>query len=174
VLLTGWTSLLLSILPVVCLGLILAASLHDIVARTIPNGLPLALALAGIVVGALHGYLLGSLLAAGAVFVLSAVCWRRGWMGGGDVKLLGAAALGMPPGSVPTFVAAVAIAGGLLALVYLAARHFVSAPVAPRPDRLFARAMRVERWRIGRGGPLPYACAIAAGFLFVIVSGPTP
>ncbi len=35
------------------------------------------------------------LLAAGAVFVLSALCWRRGWMGGGDVKLLGAAALGM-------------------------------------------------------------------------------
>jgi prepilin peptidase CpaA len=174
VLLITGTSLLLSILPIVCLGLILAASLHDIVARTVPNGLPLALALAGIAAGALDGYLFGSLLAAGIVFVLSALCWRRGWMGGGDVKLLGAAALGMPPSSVLTFVAAVAIAGGLLALVYLAARQFVSVSAAVRPDRLFARTMRVERWRIGRGGPLPYACAIAAGFLFVIVSGPAP
>jgi hypothetical protein len=27
----------------------------------------------------------------------------------------------------------------------------------------------VERWRIRRGGPLPYACAIAAGVLFIIL-----
>jgi prepilin peptidase CpaA len=97
-------------------------------------------------------------------------------MGGGDVKLLGAATLAMPPSSVLTFVAAVAIAGGLLATVYLVARRLVHAPAplvhapAPlRPNNLFDRAMRVERWRITRGGPLPYACAIAAGFLFVTV-----
>jgi prepilin peptidase CpaA len=160
-------------LPIVCVALILAASLHDIVARTIPNSLALALAVAGIATGALNGYLFGSLLAAGAVFVLSALCWRRGWMGGGDVKLLGAAALGMPPGSVLTFVAAVAIAGGLLAIFYLVARRLVPAPAPLRPDGLLARALRVERWRISRGGPLPYACAIAAGALFVTVSGGT-
>jgi prepilin peptidase CpaA len=174
VLLITGTSVLLSSLPIAGLGLVLVASLHDIVARTVPNGLALALAVAGTAAAVLNGYLIGSFLAAGGVFVLSVFCWRRGWMGGGDVKLLGAAALGMPPSSVPMFVAAVAIAGGLLALVYLAARQLVSIPAAPRPNRLFARAMRVERWRIGRGGPLPYACAIAAGFLFVIVSGPTP
>lgn len=167
------TSLLLFMLPIVCVALILAASLHDIVARTIPNSLALALAVAGIATGALNGYLFGSLLAAGAVFVLSALCWRRGWMGGGDVKLLGAAALGMPPGSVLTFVAAVAIAGGLLAIFYLVARRLVPAPAPLRPDGLLARALRVERWRISRGGPLPYACAIAAGALFVTVSGGT-
>jgi prepilin peptidase CpaA len=169
VLLITGTSLPLSILSIVCIGLILAASLHDIVARTIPNGLALALAVTGVATATLGGYLIGSLLAAGIVFALTAVCWHRGWMGGGDVKLLGAAALGMPPGSILAFVAAVSIAGGLLALLYLIARQFVSAPAVPRPDGLFARAMRVERWRISRGGPLPYACAIAAGVLYVTV-----
>jgi prepilin peptidase CpaA len=163
------TSLLPFILPIVCVALILAASLHDIVARTVPNRLSLALAIAGIATGAQNGHLFGSLLAAGIVFVVSAFCWRRGWMGGGDVKLLGAAALGMPPSSVLVFVATVAIAGGLLALFYLAARRLVPAPAPLRPAGLFARALRVERWRISRGGPLPYACAIAAGALFVSV-----
>jgi prepilin peptidase CpaA len=165
------TSLLLFILSIACIALVLAASLHDIVARTIPNGLALTLAVAGIATGALDGHLLGSLFAAGAVFVLCALCWRRGWMGGGDVKLFGAATLGIPASSVFTFVAAVAIAGGLLAILYLGARRLVAAPTALRPDSLLARALRVERWRIARGGPLPYACAIAAGAVFVNVSG---
>ena len=162
------TSLLI-ILPAVCFGLILTASLHDIVTRTIPHSLVLALALVGIATGATGGYLFGSLLAAGSIFVVSALCWRRGWMGGGDVKLLGVAALAIPPSSVLTFVAAVTIAGALLALLYLAARPLVRVPMPVRPNGLLARAVRVERWRIRRGGPLPYACAIATGFLFVIV-----
>jgi hypothetical protein len=29
--------------------------------------------------------------------------------------------------------------------------------------------MRVERWRINRGCPLPYACAIAAGVVYMVV-----
>jgi prepilin peptidase CpaA len=169
VLLITGTSHFASLLPIICAGLILAASLHDIVTRIIPHSLVLALAVAGIATGATGGYLFGSLLAAGSIFVLSALCWRRGWMGGGDVKLLGAAALAIPPNSVLTFVAAVTIAGALLALLYLAARPLVRAPVPVRPDGLLARAVRVECWRIGRGGPLPYACAIATGFLFVTV-----
>ena len=90
-------------------------------------------------------------------------------MGGGDVKLLGATALAVPPGSVPTLVFVMGMAGGLLSLFYLAARRLVHAPSATRPRSLIARALRVERWRIRRGGPLPYACAIAAGGLFVLL-----
>lgn len=167
-------SLCLSISSFLCVGLILAAALHDIATRTIPDGLALALAAAGLVTAALDGHFFGALLAAGGVFVASAMCWRRGWMGGGDVKLLGAAALGMPPTSVFAFAAAVAIAGGLLAVLYLAARRFVPAPASLRPGGILARVVRVERWRISRGGPLPYACAIAVGVLFVNLSGWTP
>jgi prepilin peptidase CpaA len=157
-----------------CVGLILAASLHDIATRTIPDGLVLALAATGLLSAVLHGHVLGALIAAGGIFVVSALCWRRGWMGGGDVKLLAAAALGMPPNSILAFAAAVAIAGGLLALLYLLGRRLVHAPASRRPPGMLARAVRVERWRISRGGPLPYACAIAAGALFVNVSGWVP
>jgi prepilin peptidase CpaA len=167
------TSLALFMLSIICIVIIVAASLHDIVARTIPNSWALALAVAGVVLAVFGKHLTGSFLSAGGVFILAALCWHRGWMGGGDAKLLGAAALGMPVSSVFAFIAAVAIAGGLLAIVYLVARRVVRAPAPLRPDGLFARALRVERWRIGRGGPLPYACAIAAGTIFVSVSGGT-
>jgi prepilin peptidase CpaA len=166
--------LCLLITTFLCVGLILAASLHDIATRTIPDGLALALAAAGLLTAVLGGRLFGALIAASAIFIVSALCWRRGWMGGGDVKLLGAAALGMPPNSVLAFAAAVAIAGGFLAVLYLLGRHLVRAPTSQRPPGVLARAARVERWRISRGGPLPYACAIAAGALFVNVSGWVP
>jgi prepilin peptidase CpaA len=169
VLLVIGTSHLSVALAVVCIGLALVAALHDIVTRTVPNGLALLLAAAGIAIGVTNGQLSVSILAAGSVFVIAALCWRRGWMGGGDVKLLGATALCVPASSVLTFIAAVAIAGGLLAVIYLAARRYVRAPPPLRPNSLLRRAMRVERRRISRGGPLPYACAIAAGFIFVIV-----
>lgn len=161
------TSLLLAGVPVVSIGLVLAASAHDIVARTIPNGLVLAVALIGGLAALLGGYFPGSALAAFIVFGLSVLCWRRGWMGGGDAKLLGAAALGMPPVLVPSFIAAVALAGGVLALLYLAARPLLPAPSHSRPGSLWRRILRAERWRIRRGCPLPYACAIAAGVVFV-------
>jgi prepilin peptidase CpaA len=154
-----------------CSGLMLVASLHDIATRTIPNKLALVLAVAGLAARAADGHLLGSLLAASGVFALAALCWNRGWMGGGDVKLLGAAAAGMPAGSVLPFIAAVAMAGGVLALFYLAAGRLMPFHRSPRPKSVVARALRAERWRISRGGPLPYACAIAAGVLFIHLYG---
>jgi prepilin peptidase CpaA len=75
--------------------------------------------------------------------------------------------------TVAPFVVAVALAGGVLSLVYLALGHLIPAPVQLRPVGrlvgLLSRAMRLERWRLSRGGPLPYAVAIAAGGLFVLL-----
>jgi prepilin peptidase CpaA len=159
----------MGILSTLCIGLALVASLHDIAARTIPNPLVLVLAIAGIAVALAEGHVVGSLLGAVGVFVAATLCWHGGFLGGGDVKLLAAAALAITPGAVPLFIGAVAIAGGLQAILYLAARRLIAAPVSRRPDNLLARASRVERWRISRGGPLPYACAITAGFMFVII-----
>jgi prepilin peptidase CpaA len=147
------------------------ASLHDIATRTIPNGLVLALAIAGMSEAVTNGHPFGSLFAASGVFAVSALCWSRGWMGGGDVKLLGAAALGMPASNVLTFIAAVAMAGGGLAVFYLIARRLMPFRRSTRPKGMVARALRAERWRISRGGPLPYACAITAGVLFMNLSG---
>lgn len=148
---------------------LLAAAVHDVIARTAPNWAASVLALSGVTLRALHGQLLTGLCVGAVVFLIAAFCWRRGWMGGGDVKLLAAAAILVPPAQAFTFITVVAVAGGLLAVGYIAARRIVTAPSPIRPRHLLARAMRAERWRIRRGGPLPYACAIAAGGLFVLL-----
>lgn len=163
------SSLFASSLVLASVAILLAAALHDIVARTVPNWMAAALALLGLSLQTLHGHPITALAAGLAVFMLAAFCWRRGWLGGGDVKLLGAAAIVVPPGDVACFITAVAITGAVLALLYLAAGPIIAAPGSQRPSRLVSRALRVERWRIRRGGPLPYACAIAAGFLFIIL-----
>jgi len=167
--LLGWSSLLSSGLVLASIAILLAAALHDIVARTVPNWMAATLAALGLVLQVLHGHPLTGLAAGLAVFMVAAFCWRRGWLGGGDVKLLGAAAIAVPPGDVVNFIVAVTLTGAALALAYLAAGRITAAPKAQRPARLAARAVRVERWRIRRGGPLPFACAIAAGFLFIIL-----
>jgi prepilin peptidase CpaA len=151
-------------------ALLLYAALHDIAARTIPDLVPGALAAAGIVLRLLAGDLLAGLAAAAIVFALTAFAWWRGWMVGGDVKLLAATALVVAPASVPGFVLAVALAGGVLAMTYLFLGRFLTIRNGPRPSSLPRRALRAEAWRIGRRGPLPYGVAIAAGAIFTLAA----
>jgi prepilin peptidase CpaA len=169
-------------------AILLLAACHDVVSRTVPNWMPVAIACFGLAAAFADGRLLVSVGLGLAIFIVAAVCWRRGWMGGADVKLLGAVAIVLPPGMVATFTIAMSLAGALHAVIYMLARRVVTAPpplalrLAPplvpgpampavRRRSLGSRALRVERWRISRGGPLPYACAIAFGYLFVICNG---
>ncbi len=139
-------------------------------ARTVPNTLCGLVAIAGLVARLVDRNLPAGLGVALALFILAALCWRRGWMGGGDVKLLGAVALLVPPASVAMLVVDVALAGGILAVTYLALYAIVPKPAAykNKPRSVPARALRAERWRISRKGPIPYASAIAAGALFCL------
>lgn len=163
-------------LLIVASVLLLLAAAADVAVRRVPNSVSVALALIGLGLRFASGSLLGGLAAAAAVFVCAAACWRGGWLGGGDVKLLGAAALLLPPRLAPSLVLAVAMAGGVLALLYLLLPRFLgpAAPAAraapgPRAGGRIRRILSVERRRIGRHGPLPYAAAIAAGTLFVLI-----
>jgi prepilin peptidase CpaA len=163
--------------------ILLLAAWHDIVSRTVPNWMSIAIACFGVAAAFADGRLAMSLGIGVGMFALAAFCWRRGWMGGADVKLIGAVAIVLPPGMVPNFVMAMSLAGALHAIAYLLARRVVTAPpplasqttlpsvAGSRRRSLGFRALRVERWRISRGGPLPYACAIAFGYLFVICNG---
>jgi len=151
--------------------LLLTTAVHDIMARTVPNRLAAAVAAVGTAVQLMQGALLPAALAALLVFVVAALCWRHGLMGGGDVKLLAATALLVPPGSVPALIAAISLFGAALAFVYLASRRRVTLGRSTAPHGLMARAMRAERWRLRRGGPLPYAVAIASGAAFIIITG---
>lgn len=156
-------------LTIAAAGLLVLAACFDILTRLIPNSIPLALAALGLGLRLIDGSWPWALLAGGIVFAIALVCWLRGWMGGGDVKLLGACALLVPPLAVFPMITTIGIAGGVLAFIYLVARRVVPRP-APlpatlRPRGFLGRALRAERWRLSRGAALPYAVAIAIGSL---------
>jgi prepilin peptidase CpaA len=153
------------------IGLLGTAALHDAAFRTVPNWISLALACGGLALRALHHDLLPGLAVAAGLFALLALLWTRGLLGGGDVKLAGAAALAVPPTAVPGFVLAVSIAGGALALLYLLLSLVVPRPAPGARRSLPARLLKAEAWRVHRHGPLPYAAAIAAGCLFTLLPG---
>jgi prepilin peptidase CpaA len=158
---------------------LLFAAAHDVAVRTVPNLVSLIVALSGLGLNALDGQLLPALFRGGLVFAVAWYCWRRGWIGGGDVKLLTACVLLVPPASVPELILATATAGGLLALSYLGLERFVRGNATPLPAGpvlagsgrrrgLLRRIWRAERRRIRRRLSLPYSCAIAAGVLLTL------
>ncbi len=149
---------------------LLFAVAHDVAVRIIPNGVSLIVAVAGLGLNALDGRLIAALFGGGLVFAGTWHFWRRSWIGGGDVKLLSACALLVPPASVPELILATALAGGMLAVVYVILAQLLSRPPAERPAGLLGRVWRAERRRIRRHVSLPYACAIAAGVLLTFCS----
>ena len=151
---------------------LLLAGVHDFAFRTVPNWMPVVLLLPGILLRLMSGTLMLGLLAGLLVFLAGAFCWRRGWLGGGDVKLLAATAVLVSPSLVVNLLLDVALAGGALAMIYLAMARLVAPPyTTSRPSGMLRRIRRAELYRIYRRGPLPYASAIAAGTLFVLFKG---
>ena len=145
----------------------------DVRHRRVPNLLSALVALVGLAARAASGDVMPSLLLASAVFAILYLLWRWEVLGGGDVKLLSACVLVVPAGAVAALLAAVTLSGGVLALAYLSLRVAAPTPhfkptLSRRPLR---RLCRVEAWRIRRGGPLPYACAISAGCMFTLFAG---
>lgn len=128
--------------------LVLAAA-SDLRRYLIPNWMPAVLALGAMVLAfpqsgeewASRG------LSFAVVAAVTVGLWLARTLGGGDVKLLSAAALWMPFSTLPTFALAVSVAGGVQALIVLVLRRVRPAPPA---EGLAKR-------------PLPYAVAIAAG-----------
>jgi prepilin peptidase CpaA len=147
------------------LAVMVFAALHDVGFRTVPDCASVVLLLIGIAWRLMDNprLLPWSAGIAAGILVVTYLLWRQGWMGGGDVKLLTAAGLFVPPGLVPLMVSGTALAGGALALLYLVAGLVVKRPAADRPARFIARVLRCEQWRLSRRGPLPYAAAIAVG-----------
>lgn len=152
-------------------ALFVLACLQDWAMRLVPNRVPAAIAAIGLVCRIVDGTVLVGLLAAFIVFFIAALCWRRGWLGGADVKLLGAGALLVSPGAVFGFVLATCLAGGVLAAFYGVLSYFVPPPAPVRPLSYLRRYWRLEQRRLQRRGPLPYATAIAAGATFVLLGG---
>lgn len=160
----------MSVLPCVTIAvaLLVAATASDIALRMVPNWVCVGLGLDGLTVQAFAHSIPFSLLALFATFIPAAVCWRHGFMGGGDVKLLSAATLLVPPHAVLMLVLAVALAGGMLGVVYWTMTQLSRSTVHNRPRHGLLRVLGVERYRIRRGFSLPYAVAISIGTLYVL------
>jgi prepilin peptidase CpaA len=177
---------MLTFAAVAAVALLAFAAWRDIATRTIPDEVSLLLAALGLVARAVEGGLPAvgwSLAVAFLLFLLLLPLAVFGMLGGGDLKLASALALGLPPLGSYHFVVATAVAGGVLALVYLllgrvlAARRPAVAAAAPsradaaparRPASLARRVLEAEAWRVRRRGPLPYGVAIATGGVFAL------
>jgi prepilin peptidase CpaA len=151
--------------------LLLYVATIDIATRLIRNEICLALALLGIVSQlASPMQVAESLIAATILLMLLLVIYQRGWIGGGDVKLLVALAVGLPMMGVIQLLTITALAGGILALVHLMMRILPYPRLAPAGSSLVRRVYAVERWRHLRRAPLPYGVAIACGGIWTIFS----
>ena len=154
--------------------LLVVASWRDVVTRTIPDHVALVVAVIGMTVRSTAGWspMLLSLATAACLFAVLLLLAMRGWLGGGDVKLAAALAVGLPPTATWDFVVATVLAGGVLGLGYLAGPRFAPRLRPVMSARTLSRILAVEARRLRRGGPLPYGVAIAAGGILVILGGP--
>jgi prepilin peptidase CpaA len=154
--------------------LFVCAAWRDLATRTIPNWASLGIAISGIASRGLGGLeaMAWSFGVAVALFAVLVLLHARGWLGGGDVKLLAAAALGLAPALMPRFLLVVALAGGALALAHLMLRRLPGPVRLPSGARWLRRVLTIERWRISHHAPLPYGVAIAAGGIWLLLSGP--
>jgi prepilin peptidase CpaA len=89
-----------------------------------------------------------------------------GWLGGGDVKLAAALALGLPPLATLDFLNNTVLAGGVLGLCYLVGPRLLR----PHAPRHVGRILRIEARRLRRGGPVPYGVAIACGGILTLIA----
>lgn len=176
---------MLALLLAIAACALLAASLYDIGWRLIPDKISVILLVVGGVLRYLDGGLLAlgyALLASAAVFALLLAAFSAGIMGGGDVKLGATATMLVPLAHVPSYILAVALAGGIVSLVYVflhwTFRHRQSRPRvavtpidSPRQRSLMRRLAAAELRRIRTKASIPYGLAIAAGAL-VTMGGP--
>lgn len=131
------------------LCLVLAA-FEDAWRYRISNGLSLALVGLFVMAAGVQGfriYWFDHVTAALLIFVLGVPMFARGWLGGGDVKLLTAVALWCGLRELPMLLLLTSIAGGLLMLALVAIRRVVRL----RKDS--------ERHRCKE--PIPYGIAIS-------------
>jgi prepilin peptidase CpaA len=148
------------VLTTAAIALFLTAAITDVAGRRIPNRIVTCLAAVGIVrlvallaaapaLGAAWTSAAVDLGVALAVFGAGAAVFHLNLLGGGDVKLLAAGALWLGAASLWPFLVVTAVAGGVLALAYIA----------------LSAAGRAE----ARAG-LPYGVAIATGGIFATLA----
>ena len=180
----------MEVLATTCIGLALVMhvliAIYDFAYFRIPNGLVVALFLISLfwVVTALpfdqmlyhFGIFLGMLILGFGLFAF-------GWIGGGDAKYLAVSALWLGLSDLASYILWVAIAGGVLSLVYITFKLVIPA----LSDRVWACMVNLEKkikplsciWMMSAQGPegqraiaqksVPYGIAIAIGASIILI-----
>jgi len=145
---------MLPVAEILALASLVGAAVFDVIRREIPDTcslLVLAAALLLMVAEPAHWHEALIQLSAGLVlFASGAALFFAGIWGGGDAKLAGAVGVWVGWSGVPSFVLAMALVGGVLALLILALR----------PAKRFVPWLAAERG-------VPYGVAIAAAGIIV-------
>jgi prepilin peptidase CpaA len=150
-----------------------ALAIHDVVTFRIPNWANAALAVAFLPFAAAAGlagaevWWLGHLAACVIVFVVGFGMFQMRALGGGDVKLLAAAALWIGWGGLLPFVVWVGISGGGLVLLLLALRKNLPMLIAWASPTIPQSWPRV----LTSGEKVPYGVAIAIGGILAMLGG---
>ena len=148
-----------------------AAAYTDVSSRRIPNALPIALGVAGLAATLFADprdvFAFAALLVAALAF--GTLLHARGLLGGGDVKLIAAAAATYGLRDAPLFLGATVLAGGVLGLAVVAIRGRFRATVANLAAFTVPVLAGVRPSAIVNGTKMPYALAILAGSLALTI-----
>jgi prepilin peptidase CpaA len=139
------------------------AAAMDLFTMKIPNPISVLLVLGFFpmaVFAGLDPWSIADHLGAGVLMlVVGVLLFLPGWFGGGDAKLMAAIGLWIGADNLLTYMLYVALAGGLIAMVFFSVR------AVPLP-----RALLGEAWALrlhGHGSGIPYGLALAGGALLV-------
>ncbi len=153
------SALVISLVAAVFPGLMALSASMDLMTMTIPNAIPLALALGYVGLSAALGLPVETVafgLTCGlAALGLGFLMFNCNWIGGGDAKLAAAIALWLGWGGILEYAATASIAGGLLTLAILATR------TQPLPEALARQTWIVRLQRPDAGVPYGIALAVA-------------
>ena len=121
-------------------GLLLASGIEDARRRQIANGKNAAIALLAPLWWWTNGLspwpdMAAQLLVAGIAFAVFVGAFAARWMGGGDVKMIGALALWLSPGALLQMLMTMSLIGGGVTVLMLAERRWraVDGPEEPGP-----------------------------------------
>jgi prepilin peptidase CpaA len=158
--------MLTAVFLILFVALLLVAAWQDLASMLIPNWISIGLALAFVpaaLAAGLNWTQIGWAMVFGAGMLLAcAVLFYMSIFGGGDAKLIAAASLWTGLSGTLTFLAAMAMAGGVLAVVLTVLR----AQRSLRPEAAWARRL------LSKEEGAPYAVAIALGALAAIPASP--
>jgi prepilin peptidase CpaA len=160
--------------------LLVAAARVDLRERIIPNRLVALIGASGLLLGLVSRpeWIWISLLAAIVVFVGLGFLAHFRLIGGGDVKLISAVTLLVPPERIGLLLLAISLVGGVISGCYLAAYYVFTRPHLNKMKHVatvyrFGKIQRLfqsERARILTATSVPYGAAVLGGFAFVTVS----